>query len=294
LKILITGAGGLVGRALVEHCSASGDRVKAYDHAALDIANAHAVESEIAKQLPDAVINCAAWTDVDGCESNREKAREVNADGPANLARACRKAETEAVFITISTDYVFSGFKEGFYTQRDQPAPISTYGYFKLEGERNAQQEHARTIVVRSGYIFGPGGKNFLSNVVSRVERGEKLKAIGDYWGTPTYARDLAMRLRELALLDLPGIYHVVSAGEGASFETFSMEALRLAGLDTDAVEVVNGDSLKRPAPRPRNSRLRCLLSEAIGLAPLPAWQEGLAHFLKHKKAQKAPGLNSI
>ena len=278
MKILITGAGGLVGRALVEHCSASGDKVKAYDHAALDITNADAVESVIVDRALHAVINCAAWTDVDGCESNREKARDVNAVGPANLARACRKAD--AAFITISTDYVFSGFKEGFYTQRDQPAPLSRYGYFKLEGERNAQQEHARTIVVRSGYIFGPGGKNFLSNVVSRVERGETLKAIGDYWGTPTYARDLAMRLRELALLDLPGIYHVVSAGDGASFETFSMEALRLAGLDPDAIEVVSGDSLKRPAPRPRNSRMKCLLSEAIGLAPLPSWQDGLAHFI--------------
>ena len=130
------------------------------------------------------------------------------------------------------------------------------------------------------GYIFGQGGKNFLSNVVSLVRRGEKLKAIRDYWGTPTYGRDLAMRLRELAQLDLPGVYHVVSSGEGASFETFSIEALTLAGLRTEALEVIDGDSLGRPAPRPRNSRLKCLVSEAIGLAPLPTWQEGLAHFV--------------
>jgi len=291
LKILITGAGGLVGRALAEHCSASGDEVLGYDHKALDIADPDAVKSLICGQVPDAVINCAAWTDVDGCESDPAKAEAVNALGPELLARASRKAG--AVFVTISTDYVFDGHKEGFYTQRDQPAPINVYGNFKLEGERRAQEQHARTIVVRSGYIFGPGGKNFLSNVVSRVERGEKLKAIGDYWGTPTYARDLAMRLRELAVLDLPGIYHVVSAGDGASFETFSMEALRLAGLDRDAVEVVSGDSLKRPAPRPRNSRLKCLLSEAIGLAPLPPWQEGLAHFINHghNQAQKHKNL---
>jgi dTDP-4-dehydrorhamnose reductase len=184
--------------------------------------------------------------------------------------------------ITISTDYVFDGEKEGFYTQRDQPRPISVYGRFKLEGERRAQEAHARTIVVRTGYIFGPGGKNFLSNVVSKARRGEKLKAIRDYWGTPTYGRDLAIRLRELAVLDLPGIYHVVSSGEGASFETFSVEALKLAGLNSETLEVIDGDSLSRPAPRPRNSRMKCILSEAVGLPPLPHWRDGLAHFIGH------------
>lgn len=278
MKILITGARGLVGRALVEHCLASGDEVLSYDHQSLDIADAQAVEGVIQEQGPHAVINCAAWTDVDGCETNAEKARQVNSLGPQNLSRASRKAD--AVFITISTDYVFDGRKEGFYTQRDQPVPISVYGKFKLEGERRAQEEHARTIVVRTGYIFGPRGRNFLSNVIVRAARGEKLKAIHDYWGTPTYGHDLAIRLRELAVFDLPGVYHVVNSGEGASFETFTLEAFRLAGFSRDMLEVVAGDSLGRPAPRPRNSRLKCLLSEAVGLSPLPPWQESLAHFV--------------
>lgn len=278
MRVLVTGAAGLVGRALVEHCSASGDEVLGYDHGSLDITDARSVEELIVARRPDAVLNCAAWTDVDGCESNTEKARLANAVGPENLARACNKAN--AVLVTISTDYVFDGAKEGFYTQRDQPLPISVYGKYKLEGERRAQAAHARTIVVRSGYIFGPGGRNFLSNIISRAERGESLKAIADYWGTPTYGNDLAVRLRELAALDLPGIYHVVNSGEGASFETFSREALRLAGLDSVRLEVVNGDSLGRPARRPHNSRLKCLLSEAIGLRPLRFWQEALAHFV--------------
>lgn len=268
----------MVGRALVEHCSTRGDEVLAYDHKALDIAEAGAVEAVIGEQRPAAVINCAAWTDVDRCEGNPGKAERVNSLGPENLARASRKLG--AVLVTISTDYVFDGAKEGFYTQRDQPLPISVYGKFKLEGERRAQEKHARTIVVRTGFIFGPGGKNFLSNIVSLTERGEKLKAIGDCWGTPTYGRDLAGRLRELAVLDLPGTYHVVNSGEGASFETFAVEALWLAGFSTDGLEVVNNDSLNRPAPRPRNSKLKCLLSEAIGLTPLRPWQEGLAHFV--------------
>jgi dTDP-4-dehydrorhamnose reductase len=278
LRILITGAKGLVGTALAEHCSSSGDAVISYDHKGLDITDSGAVESVIVNERPEAVINCAAWTDVDGCESNSEKARQANALGPENLARAALK--TNAAFVTISTDYVFDGEKEGFYTQRDQPRPISVYGNSKLEGERRAQDANARTIVVRSGYIFGRAGKNFLSTVVSRARRGEKLTAIFDYWGTPTYGCDLAVRLRELAALDLPGIYHVVNSGDGASFETFTREALKLAALNSDAIGVVSGADLNRPARRPRNSRLKCLLSEAIGLPPLPHWHDALARFV--------------
>jgi dTDP-4-dehydrorhamnose reductase len=277
-KILITGAGGLVGKASIEHCLANGDDVVAYDHQSLDITDTEKVEAVVAREQPDALINCAAWTDVDGCESDPAKAERANALGPKNLARACRQAN--AVLLTISTDYVFDGAKEGFYTQRDQPRPLSVYGRFKLEGERRSQAEHARTIVVRSGYIVGPGGRNFLSTVVDRAKRGEKMKAITDCWGTPTYARDLAIRLRELVELDLPGVFHVVSAGDGATFETFTREALRMARCEPGLVEPVSMDSLTRPAPRPRNSKMKCLLSEAIGLSPLPHWQEGLAHFV--------------
>ena len=278
MRILITGAKGLVGSALAEHCSGVGDAVISYDHKGLDITDTAAVESLVVNDQPDAIINCAAWTDVDGCETDSEKARQANALGPENLARAALKAN--AVFVTISTDYVFDGEKEGFYTQRDQPRPISVYGSSKLEGERRAQEANARTIVVRSGYIFGPAGKNFLSTVVARARRGEKLTAIDDYWGTPTFGHDLALRLRELAVLDLPGVYHVVNSGDGASFETFTREALKLAGLNGDTLAVVSGAELNRPAPRPRNSRLKCLLSEAIGLPALPHWQDGLSRFV--------------
>jgi dTDP-4-dehydrorhamnose reductase len=171
--------------------------------------------------------------------------------------------------------------KQDFYTQRDQPRPISVYGRAKLDGERLAQVENARTIVVRTGYIFGLGGTNFLSTVLTRASRGDTLKVISDTFGTPTYGRDLAVRLRELAIIDLPGIYHVVNSGEGASFEMFTREALRMANQTTVVVESVLTDSLQRPAPRPRYSKLKCLLSPAIGLPPLRTWQEGLAAFVR-------------
>lgn len=288
-KILITGARGLVGRASVEHCLANGDEVVAYDRESLDIGDAAKVEEVISREAPDALINCAAWTDVDGCESDPAKAERVNAVGPENLARSCRKVN--AAYLTISTDYVFDGAKEGFYTQRDDPRPLSVYGRFKLEGERRPQLAYARTIVVRTGYIFGPGGRNFLSTLVDRVKRGEKLKAIGDCWGTPTYAKDLAVRLRELIELDLPGVFHVVSSGEGASFETFAREALKLVDCEPGLVESVSMDSLRRPAPRPRNSKLKCLLSPALDLSPLPDWQEGLAHYLQNPEQGQNSGI---
>lgn len=280
MKILVTGAGGMVGRAVVEHCEAVGDEVFAYDRESLDITKERRVFKAFDKDRPEAVINCAAWTDVDGCEFDNNRADMINAQGPRILAHYSRRFN--AAFVTISTDYVFDGRKpEGFYTQRDDPNPQSIYAASKLDGERLSQIAYARTIVVRSGLIFGPGGKNFLSRVIEYADSGQPLKAISDAFGTPTYSVDLAARLRELALRDLPGVYHVVNAGAGASFEEFARESLRLSGRDPSIIVCVKMASLKRPAKRPRNSRLRCLLSEAIGLKPLPLWSDALEKFIR-------------
>ena len=268
----------MVGRSLADHCRALGDDVFALDHGGLDITDEGAARATFGRLLPEAAINCAAWTDVDGCELDPQRAFLVNSQGVEVLATASRLVG--ASFVTVSTDYVFDGRREGhFYTQRDDPHPLSAYGAAKLEGERRAQAAYARTSVVRSGWIFGRGGKNFLAAAPERLRRGERLRAISDGWGTPTYAPDLAARLRELAALDLPGLYHVVNAGEGASFESFARAAAEAAGVPGAPIEGVPADSLTRPAPRPRNSRLRCLLSEAIGLAPLRDWRAALAEF---------------
>jgi dTDP-4-dehydrorhamnose reductase len=275
--VIVTGAKGLVGRALAKQCAAAGDELFAHDHKSLDITNHEAVSLAFERERPEAVINCAAWTDVDGCESNRELAYAANAQAVENLAASSRRVG--AVFVTISTDYVFDGTKEGFYTQRDDPNPQSVYGKAKLEGERRAQAASARTIIVRSGWIFGMGGRNFLSTAIERALSGERLEAISDAYGTPTYAVDLAARLRRLAQLDLPGVYHVVNSGAGASSAEFARAALLAAGCETVEIETVRMGDLQRPAPRPRNSRLRCLLSEAVGLPALPDWKSALNAF---------------
>jgi dTDP-4-dehydrorhamnose reductase len=267
----------MVGQAVCEFCRQTGDTVFAYDHSALDIAIAENVRAALRSNRPDAVINCAAWTDVDGCESDQERAFAANARGPENLALASR--DLDAAFVTISTDYVFDGVKEGFYTETDEPNPISTYGRAKLEGERLSQAANGASIIVRSGFIFGLHGKNFLSTVIDRARRGEHIKAILDAYGTPTYARDLASRLRELARLNRGGVFHVANYGPGASYAEFAQEAMSAANLGERQVEGVLTESLKRPAPRPQNSRLRSIYAEELGLNPLPDWRDALRRF---------------
>jgi len=283
----VTGGRGLVGRALTEHCAAVGDEVLSYGHKDLDISDRDAVRQMILGDRPDVVINCAAWTNVDGCESDQERAFAANAAGPENLAAACKEAE--CIFITISTDYVFDGAKSGFYTQLDEPNPESVYAASKLEGERLSARAYDGSIIVRTGYVFGPGGINFLSTVVERIKKGERIKAISDAYGTPTYAKDLAVRLRELAEKNVAGIYHVVNSGPGVSFEEFTRKAIALLGNREVVVEAVSADALNRPAKRPRNSRMRCLLTEKIGLPPLRDFESALEDFLCVISASSAP-----
>ena len=276
----------MVGQAVSNYCRSIGDTVFSYDHRTLDIGDRERVAGTLRTDRPELVVNCAAWTDVDGCELDKTRAFLANASGPENLAIASRAIG--AGFVTISTDYVFRGDKDGFYTQRDQPEPESIYGLSKLDGERRAQLVYARSIVVRTGFVFGSGGSNFLSTIIERARRGEPLKAICDAYGTPTYASDLAHRLRELGEQELPGVFHVVNAGPGLSYEEFARAALDLSGLDSTSLESVAMNSLNRPAPRPRNSRLRCLLSEGLGLTPLPFWRDALKDF-----AALVPGAGS-
>jgi len=287
LRVVVTGGRGLVGRAVAEHCAAVGDEVLSYGHKDLDISDRDAVRQVISGNRPDVVINCAAWTNVDGCESDQERAFAANAAGPENLAAACKEAE--CIFITISTDYVFDGAKSGFYTQLDEPNPESVYAASKLEGERLSALAYGGSIIVRTGYVFGPGGINFLSTVVERIKKGERIKAISDAYGTPTYAKDLAVRLRELAEKNVAGIYHVVNSGPGVSFEEFTRKAIALLGNREVVVEAVSSDALNRPAKRPRNSRMRCLLTEKIGLPPLRDFESALEDFLCVISASSAP-----
>jgi dTDP-4-dehydrorhamnose reductase len=278
MKILITGANGMVARAAIDYYRSIGDEVLPFTRRELDIADQKQVFSVVEETKPDALINCAAYTDVDGSETHVEECYAANAVGVENLALAAKLIECG--FVTISTDYVFDGAKSGFYTQRDTPNPPSVYGQAKLEGERRARNAYARSIIVRSGWIYGAGGTNFLCVIAQLLAEGKTIKVISDAYGTPTFARDLVKRLREIVRLDLPCIFHVTNSGAGTSYEGFARKICELKGFDTGLLEPVSADTLKRPAPRPQSSKLACLFSDRLGLPPLPSWEKALAEFL--------------
>lgn len=279
MKILITGANGMVAKAAIEHCRKRGDEVVALTRQQLDIGDRDATNETFTRERFDGVINCAAYTDVDGAESTQEISYRANADGVENLAKAAKKIN--AAFVTISTDYVFDGAKSDFYTQRDTPNPQGVYAQSKLEGEIRARNAYARSIIVRSGWIYGGGGTNFLSVMHKLLGEGKSIKAISDSYGTPTFAGDLAKRLRELVELDLPGTYHVTNSGDGTTYEGFARKVAEIKGFDQNLIQTVSTHDLQRPAPRPLSSKLACLFSQKFGLAPMQNWEQALAEFLK-------------
>lgn len=278
MKILITGADGMVARAAVEHCRSIGDDVTALSRADLDITDLGAVFASIGDHKPDAVFNCAAYTNVDGAETDKETCFRVNADGVENLANACKSVN--AAFSTISTDYVFDGLKTGFYTQRDTPNPQGVYARSKREGEIRASFAYARSIIIRSGWIYGHSGTNFLSEMSKLLADGKSIQAIEDSYGTPTYANDLAKRLRELAEIDLPCTFHVTNSGNGTSYLGFAEKVCEIGRFDKALIQPASMNDLKRPAPRPANSKMSCLWSEHLGLPALRNWDEALKEFL--------------
>src|SRR5262245_6193813 len=226
MKILITGANGMVARATISHCRSLGDEVFAYTRQEMDISDPGAVDKFFSETKPQSVINCAAYTDVDGAESNVELCYAANAMGVENLAASAKKHN--AAFVTISTDYVFDGKDSGFYFETDEPNPLGVYGKAKLEGEIRARAVNPNSIIVRSGWIYGPGGTNFLSKMHLFLREGKRVKAIADSYGTPTYGIDLAVRLRELAALNIPGFYHVTNSGPGTSYSGFAYKVAEL------------------------------------------------------------------
>lgn len=278
MKILITGANGMVARATAEFCRSLGDEVFALARSEMDIAEMHSVKAAVSDIRPDAIINCAAYTNVDGAEAEPQAAYEANVLGVENLALvAC---EVDSRFVTVSTDYVFDGAKSGFYTQRDTPKPQGVYAVTKRRGEIAATQANGRTVVVRTGWIYGEGGTNFLSVMHKLMAERKNVKAIRDSYGTPTFAGDLAKRLRELAELDMPAVYHVTNSGPGTSFLGFAEKVCEIGGFEKELIQAVSKDDLQRPAPRPASSKLACLFSEKFGLEPMPDWEDGLRRFL--------------
>lgn len=278
MRTLITGANGMLARAANEYCRSIGDDVVAYSRQELDIADVNAVRRVLSESRPEIVLNCAAYTNVDGAETNTETAFQANAVGPENLAIVCR--EFDAKLVTVSTDYVFDGEKREPYVDSDMPNPLGVYAASKFEGEKRVAAVNSDAIIVRSGWIYGNGGTNFLSVMANLLAEGKSISVIEDNFGTPTSAKDLAQRMREVAATEVRGIIHITNAGKGTSNLGYAQKVCEIAGYDAELVKGVPCAELQRPAPRPYDSRLRSTDLSDFGLAPLQGWESALSEFL--------------
>ena len=281
MKILITGAGGMLGRALKETLSPEHD-VAAFARADLDFTDLGATLAALGRARPQAVIHAGAWTDVDGCERDPDRAWRVNALGSRNVAVACQEAGAACCY--ISTDYVFDGEKPDPSTEFDAPNPISCYGASKLGGERYVQTLTPRHWIVRSSWLFGPGGKNFVKTILAKARAGEELRVVDDQVGSPTYTRDLARGISRLISAPHYGVWHVTNSGS-CSWYRFAAAIVENAGLRGPRLEPIGSKDLRRPAPRPRNSVLRNYCWELEGWPPLRRWSDALREYLAHPDA---------
>jgi dTDP-4-dehydrorhamnose reductase len=275
LRILVTGAGGQVGSEVGGHLPHHD--VVALDRAACDLADRDSVEQALSSVAPVAVVNCAAWTDVDGCEADPERAVLVNALGVRHLAVACDRLGAHLVH--VSTDYVFPGDKAGPYDEWDEPGPRSAYGRSKLGGEREVARHAGSWAIARTSWVFGRRGRNFIDTIVGRARDGAPLKVVDDQRGCPTYAPDLAGALARLAVERRQGLFHVTNHG-ACTWHELACAAVELAGLDPAVVGTTTTAELGRPAPRPANSVLSGAAWAAAGLTPLRPWREALAEKL--------------
>jgi dTDP-4-dehydrorhamnose reductase len=264
VRLLVTGAGGGLGRAFMDQLPGHHD-VAAFTHADLDVGDHHAVMQAVIGARPDAVLNLAALTDVDGCETWPDEAYRANAMGPWNLALAAR--DVGAMLLQVSTDYVFDGRKATPYDEIDPPAPLGVYGRSKLGGEERVRAVLPEHYVVRTSYVFG-AGDDYISKAVDRLAHLKDAAAIVDCVGSPTYVRHLATRLVPLVLTGRFGTYHLAGPNAASRHELlFRIKAL--AGLPGEVHEQ-RVDDLGLEAARPRNSSLVSLFLADTGVPPMP------------------------
>jgi dTDP-4-dehydrorhamnose reductase len=293
VRVLVTGAGGQLGHDLVDVLSGrrppgagkgtgvssrAGDRteVLGLDHSRLDVSDRHRVHAAFDALGPDTVVHCAAWTAVDACEADPGRAFAVNAMGTRNVAEAARRHGAHVVY--VSTDYVFDGRSDRPYTEWDTPNPLSVYGRSKLGGEREVDPS---CTVVRTSWVCGYHGANMVKTVLRLGEQPGPLRFVDDQIGSPSFTADLAPALALLAAERLPGVFHLTNHGV-TSWYGFAGAVLDAAGHDAGRVEPIATADLDppRPAPRPANSVLDNAAWRALGMAPLPAWEDAVGRLV--------------
>ncbi|HET9732587.1 MAG TPA: dTDP-4-dehydrorhamnose reductase [Acidimicrobiales bacterium] len=271
--VFVTGAGGQLGRAVVDHLRSRGYATVAADRQAVDVADRDVVMAAVVGARPDVVVHTAAWTAVDACEADPDRAFAVNALGTRHVAEAA--AAVGAHLCYVSTDYVFDGTAERPYTEWDRPRPLSVYGRSKLAGEVEAGPA---ATVVRTSWVFGPHGSNMMLTVLRLAASGAPLRFVDDQRGSPSCTTDIAPVLCELALGRRRGVWHVTNAGSTTWFG-FAREVAAAAGHDPASVEPIATAELDppRPAPRPACAVLDNAALRLSGLSGCRPWQEAVA-----------------
>lgn len=281
MKLLLAGNKGMLGSFLMRYIPSTpeGREVELIgcDLPEIDITNDASVESVLGREAPDTVLNCAAYTNVDGAEENKELAFRVNAAGPELLARAC--ARRGATLVHISTDFIFDGAKQGLYREEDMPNPLCVYGRTKFLGEEAVRRIAPGYIIVRTAWLYGPGGKNFVDTILGIARDRGRLRVVNDQRGSPTFTGTLSTFLWKLIHQGARGTFHV--AGSGAcTWYDLACEAVRLAGVEV-VVTPCTAAEFPRPARRPANSALDVTKAEAFLTEKMPDWREGLKQYLQ-------------
>jgi dTDP-4-dehydrorhamnose reductase len=243
-----------------------------------DLTQLEGARGALAEHHPGVVLHCAAYTDVDGCTRDPERAFRHNAIATQNVALVCR--ELGARLVMLSTDYVFDGTKGSPYTEQDLTNPLSPYGESKLAAERLAARELADLLIVRTQWLYGPGGRNFVAAVVARAREQGSLRVVADQWGSPTYTRDLAQGLWQAAAGGTRGVVHLTNTG-AATWADLAEAAVRAAGLDQVALERISSEDWPTPTIRPRYSVLDNQRWVRLGFTPLRRWEEAVEEYVK-------------
>jgi dTDP-4-dehydrorhamnose reductase len=277
VRVLVTGAAGMLGHRVVEDARARGWDVVGIDLPDGDLTDADIAMDLVANEAPDAVIHCAAYVDVDKAESDEERALAVNADASANVAAAA--ASVGARIVAVSTDYVFDGTLRGRpYVESDPTAPLGAYGRTKLAGEQAVIGHNDNHAIARTAWLFGTGGKNFVDTMLNAAQTRDEVAVVTDQTGSPTFAGHLSPALLDLAALDATGIFHTAGGGQ-CTWHELTVEAYGLAGI-TIPVNETDSTAFVRPAPRPGWS---VLASERDATPRLPPWQDGVAQYLTER-----------
>jgi len=276
MKVLVFGARGMLGKDLVPALSVK-HQVLGRDIEDLNIADQQRVQKEIETMRPQVVVNAAAYTDVDGCEGKRELAFSVNAEGARNIAAGC--AASNARMIHLSTDYVFDGTSSAPYREEDPPNPLNVYGASKLQGERQIREVLENHLIIRTEWLFGRHGKNFVDTILRLAAQQEELRVVNDQRGAPTFTKDLSWAIEKLLEKEAKGILHITNSGSCTWFE-FARQILKEKNIDNGSIVPISSAALTRPAKRPANSVLDCHRFENLVGQKMRTWEETLKEYL--------------